>query len=48
MPGGAPQALTVVDARRVLVATQDGVYESRDAGGRFERRMAVTSGRGGH
>ncbi|WP_017240650.1 F510_1955 family glycosylhydrolase [Streptomyces sp. SS] len=48
VPGGAPQALTVVDARRVLVATQDGVYESRDAGGRFERRMAVTSGKGGH
>ncbi|WP_267888943.1 MULTISPECIES: hypothetical protein [Streptomyces] len=40
--------MTVVDARRVLVATQDGGYESRDAGGRFERRMAVTSGRGGH
>ncbi|MEX0172930.1 F510_1955 family glycosylhydrolase [Streptomyces sp. LMG1-1-1.1] len=48
VPGGAPQALTVVDARRLLVATQDGVYESRDAGGRFERRMAVTSGKDGH
>ncbi|MFB6842638.1 F510_1955 family glycosylhydrolase [Streptomyces sp. NPDC056361] len=48
VPGGAPQALTVVDARRLLVATQDGVYESRDAGGRFERRMAVTSGEDAH
>ncbi|MEF9886750.1 F510_1955 family glycosylhydrolase [Streptomyces sp. P9-A4] len=48
VPGGAPQALTVVDARRLLVATQDGVYESRDAGVRFERRVAVTTGEGGH
>ncbi|MEU2237739.1 F510_1955 family glycosylhydrolase [Streptomyces vietnamensis] len=47
VPGGAPQALTAVDARRLLVATQDGVYESRDAGRRFVRRMAVESG-GGH
>ncbi|MFI0924957.1 F510_1955 family glycosylhydrolase [Streptomyces sp. NPDC021012] len=44
VPGGAPQALTAVDARRLLVATGDGVYESRDAGRRFERRMAVESG----
>ncbi|KQX50580.1 MULTISPECIES: F510_1955 family glycosylhydrolase [unclassified Streptomyces] len=48
VPGGAPQALTVVDARRLLVATQDGVYESRDAGARFERRVAVTTGKEGH
>ncbi|WP_030313150.1 F510_1955 family glycosylhydrolase [Streptomyces flavochromogenes] len=41
VPGGAPQALTVVDARRLLVATGDGVYESRDAGRTFARRMAV-------
>jgi hypothetical protein len=33
-----------VDARRLLVATQDGVYESRDGGRRFDRRMAVESG----
>ncbi|MEU1227806.1 F510_1955 family glycosylhydrolase [Streptomyces sp. NPDC005828] len=44
VPGGAPQALTAVDARRLLVATQDGVYESRDGGRRFDRRMAVESG----
>ncbi|MET9678174.1 F510_1955 family glycosylhydrolase [Streptomyces sp. NPDC006482] len=48
VPGGAPQALTAVDARRVLVATQDGVYESRDGGRTFERRLAVTSGGEGH
>ncbi|MGW8768088.1 F510_1955 family glycosylhydrolase [Streptomyces sp. NPDC055815] len=47
VPGGAPQALTAVDARRLLVATQDGVYESRDAGRRFERRMAVEPGNHG-
>ncbi|MFF6844346.1 F510_1955 family glycosylhydrolase [Streptomyces tanashiensis] len=48
VPGGAPQALTAVDAGRLLVATQDGVYESRDGGRRFDRRMAVESGGGGH
>ncbi|MFD4314938.1 F510_1955 family glycosylhydrolase [Streptomyces sp. NPDC058548] len=48
VPGGAPQALTVVDARRLLVATGDGVYESRDAGRTFERRMAVKAPGGGH
>ncbi|MFB7587123.1 F510_1955 family glycosylhydrolase [Streptomyces sp. NPDC056169] len=48
VPGGAPQALTVVDARRLLVATQDGVYESRDGGRTFERRVAVASGQDGH
>ncbi|MFF2779990.1 F510_1955 family glycosylhydrolase [Streptomyces sp. NPDC058052] len=47
-PGGRPQALTAVDARRLLVATQDGVYESRDAGRSFARRMEVASGSGGH
>ncbi|MFD8970912.1 F510_1955 family glycosylhydrolase [Streptomyces sp. NPDC059593] len=47
VPGGAPQALTVVDARRLLVATQDGVYESRDGGRTFERRVAVASGKEG-
>ncbi|MCY0949867.1 F510_1955 family glycosylhydrolase [Streptomyces sp. H27-S2] len=35
VPGGAPQALTAVDARHVLAATQDGVYESRDGGQTF-------------
>ncbi|MEU3745728.1 MULTISPECIES: F510_1955 family glycosylhydrolase [Streptomyces] len=48
VPGGAPQALTVVDARRLLVATQDGVYESRDGGRTFERRVTVTGGEEGH
>ncbi|MEV7280543.1 F510_1955 family glycosylhydrolase [Streptomyces sp. NPDC093111] len=48
VPGGAPQALTAVDARRLLAATQDGVYESVDGGRSFTRRMAVTSGGDGH
>ncbi|MFF3837581.1 F510_1955 family glycosylhydrolase [Streptomyces sp. NPDC001930] len=48
VPGGAPQALTVVDARRLFVATGDGVYESRDAGRTFERRMAVKATAGDH
>ncbi|MBZ4015144.1 F510_1955 family glycosylhydrolase [Streptomyces purpurogeneiscleroticus] len=39
VPGGAPQALTAVDTRRVLAATQDGVYESTDGGRTFTRRM---------
>ncbi|MFE1377585.1 F510_1955 family glycosylhydrolase [Streptomyces sp. NPDC058740] len=48
VPGGAPQALTAVDARRLLAATQDGVYESVDGGRSFTRRMAVASGGDGH
>ncbi|MFF9148584.1 F510_1955 family glycosylhydrolase [Streptomyces sp. NPDC014861] len=49
VPGGAPQALTAVGARQLLVATGDGVYESRDAGRSFVRRMEVRSGDdGGH
>ncbi|MFD4372924.1 F510_1955 family glycosylhydrolase [Streptomyces sp. NPDC058486] len=48
VPGGGPQALTAVDARRLLVATRDGVYESQDAGRSFVRRMEVTSGEDGH
>jgi hypothetical protein len=35
VPGGAPQALTAVDARHVLAATTTGVYESRDGGRTF-------------
>ncbi|GAA2769527.1 F510_1955 family glycosylhydrolase [Streptomyces showdoensis] len=48
VPGGAPQALTALDARRLLVATQDGVYESVDGGTSFTRRMTVASGGDGH
>lgn len=47
VPGGQPQALTAVDAERVLVATQDGVYESRDGGGTFRQRLPMSSA-GGH
>ncbi|NLU69457.1 F510_1955 family glycosylhydrolase [Streptomyces sp. HNM0574] len=41
-PGGAPQALTALDSRHLLVATGDGVYESRDGGESFDKRLAVT------
>ncbi|MBD0839436.1 exo-alpha-sialidase [Streptomyces sp. TRM68416] len=47
VPGGRPQALTAVDARRVLAATQDGVYESRDGGRTFAERLPL-SGANGH
>ncbi|MGV9315715.1 F510_1955 family glycosylhydrolase [Streptomyces sp. NPDC003691] len=46
-PGGQPQALTAVDDRKLVVATQDGVYESADGGAAFTKRLDVTSG-GGH
>ncbi|GAA2650842.1 hypothetical protein [Streptomyces vastus] len=42
VPGGQPQALTAVDADRILAATQDGVYESRDGGKTFTQRLPVT------
>ncbi|NEW69144.1 F510_1955 family glycosylhydrolase [Streptomyces rhizosphaericus] len=47
VPGGQPQALTAVDAQRVLAATQSGVYESKDGGKTFTKRLAVEAG-GGH
>ncbi|MFE1255819.1 F510_1955 family glycosylhydrolase [Streptomyces fungicidicus] len=46
VPGGQPQALTAVDAKHVLVAAQDGVYESRDGGGTFRQRLPVSSAEG--
>ncbi|MEU5164611.1 F510_1955 family glycosylhydrolase [Streptomyces sp. NPDC020875] len=46
-PGGPPQALTAVDARRLIAATGDGVYESKDGGKTFTELMDVGSG-GGH
>ncbi|MDH2390879.1 exo-alpha-sialidase [Streptomyces sp. HNM0663] len=45
-PGGQTQALTAVDAERVLVATQDGIYESTDGGASFTKRLAVDAGDG--
>ncbi|MEU5645263.1 F510_1955 family glycosylhydrolase [Streptomyces milbemycinicus] len=47
VPGGQPQALTAVDAEHVLAATQNGVYESKDGGKTFTKRLAVKSS-GGH
>ncbi|MFF8605666.1 F510_1955 family glycosylhydrolase [Streptomyces sp. NPDC015346] len=44
VPGGQPQALTAVDERHILVATQDGIYESRDAGKSFTKRLSVANG----
>ncbi|MFJ9751260.1 F510_1955 family glycosylhydrolase [Streptomyces chartreusis] len=47
VPGGQPQALTAVGADHVLVATQTRVYESKDGGKTFKKRLAVASS-GGH
>ncbi|WP_413105742.1 F510_1955 family glycosylhydrolase [Streptomyces sp. Inha503] len=47
VPGGQPQALTAVDTGHILAATQNGVYESKDGGKTFTRRLAVESS-GGH
>ncbi|MFF4871450.1 F510_1955 family glycosylhydrolase [Streptomyces sp. NPDC000961] len=44
VPGGQPQALTAVDERHILAATQDGIYESQDAGKTFTKRLNVASG----
>ncbi|MEU2266675.1 F510_1955 family glycosylhydrolase [Streptomyces olindensis] len=43
VPGGRPQALTAIDAGRILAATQDGVYESRDGGKTFSERLPVSA-----
>lgn len=42
VPGGQPQALTTLSDDRVLAATQNGVYETRDAGKTFTRLLALT------
>lgn len=42
VPGGQPQALTAMDAKHILVATRDGVYESKDSGKTFTKRLALT------
>ncbi|MFE3022365.1 F510_1955 family glycosylhydrolase [Streptomyces sp. NPDC059256] len=47
VPGGGPQALTAVSATHLVAASQDGVYESKDGGKTFTKRLDVTSG-GGH
>ncbi|GAA4040227.1 F510_1955 family glycosylhydrolase [Streptomyces shaanxiensis] len=41
VPGGQPQALTAVDPKRILAATQNGVYESKDGGRTFTKRLDV-------
>ncbi|WP_432119696.1 F510_1955 family glycosylhydrolase [Streptomyces sp. bgisy032] len=46
VPGGRPQALTAVDARRVLAATEGGVYESRDGGRTFAERLPLAPAAG--
>ncbi|WDV52178.1 exo-alpha-sialidase [Streptomyces coeruleorubidus] len=47
VPGGRPQALTAVGAEHVLAATQTGVFESKDGGKTFSKRLTVASS-GGH
>ncbi|UGY93638.1 F510_1955 family glycosylhydrolase [Streptomyces gobiensis] len=42
VPGGGPQALTVIDAKHVLAATENGVYESRDGGKTFTERLSAS------
>ncbi|MFD8376299.1 F510_1955 family glycosylhydrolase [Streptomyces sp. NPDC059688] len=46
VPGGRPQALTALDADHVLAATQGGVYESRDDGKTFVKRLPISAGEG--
>jgi len=46
VPGGRPQALTALDATHILAATQDGVYESRDGGKTFARRLPISTTEG--
>ncbi|MFG3496970.1 F510_1955 family glycosylhydrolase [Streptomyces sp. NPDC047928] len=46
VPGGQVQALTAVDAQHVLAATESGVYESRDGGKSFTKRLVVHAGDG--
>lgn len=43
VPGGQPEALTAYADGRVLAATQDGVYDSRDGGKTFTERLAISS-----
>ncbi|MGC5041317.1 F510_1955 family glycosylhydrolase [Streptomyces sp. DT190] len=43
VPGGQPQALTAVNADRVLAATMTGVYESRDGGKTFSELAPLAS-----
>ncbi|MCK9929935.1 hypothetical protein MXD62_22685 [Frankia sp. Mgl5] len=44
IPGGAPQAFTAGDARRLLAATTDGIYESRNTGATFTRLLRLSTG----
>ncbi|MEU0246203.1 F510_1955 family glycosylhydrolase [Streptomyces sp. NPDC006235] len=46
VPGGQPQALTAVGADHVLAATQTGVYESKDGGKTFTKRLDVRASAG--
>ncbi|ALV33207.1 F510_1955 family glycosylhydrolase [Streptomyces sp. CdTB01] len=46
VPGGQPQALTALDADHILAAAQNGVYESRDGGRTFTKRLAISAGMG--
>ncbi|HCA87870.1 MAG TPA: hypothetical protein DEQ61_21860 [Streptomyces sp.] len=42
VPGGQPQALTALDDKHLLAASQGGVYESRDGGETFTERLSTS------
>ncbi|MBT2487225.1 exo-alpha-sialidase [Streptomyces sp. ISL-96] len=42
VPGGRPQALTAISPNHILVATQDGIYETRDGGETFTKRLPIS------
>ncbi|NBE50128.1 F510_1955 family glycosylhydrolase [Streptomyces boluensis] len=46
VPGGRPQALTAVSSDRLLAATESGVYESKDGGTSFTKRLTVAAADG--
>ncbi|KUL42558.1 F510_1955 family glycosylhydrolase [Streptomyces regalis] len=41
VPGRQPQALTAVSPSHIVAATQDGIYETKDGGKTFTKRLPV-------
>lgn len=42
VPGGQPHALTAVSPSHIIAATQDGIYETKDGGKTFTKRLPVS------